>query len=233
MGRLKGFIWQRVLQFILLVIQTFITVKVHPKFILSLLVFTLQVLQGGGLESPTKPKGRPKKNSIPSSEQLSEQERSAAEPHSEGSSSHLESTQEEWPDHSPHILWLYMQKLWNAQCVSFRWGPIPKRTLERMWRCALTWTASCQLQRLSRKLNCACCHLPAAPQRCSSPQHALPHGELSAVEEGTLCSRSTLYILRIHSHSLVLHSFCVLCLIIKYIFTIAAFLFIVKKTGSG
>lgn len=36
------------------------------------------VLQGGGLESPTKPKGRPKKNSIPSSEQLSEQERDAA-----------------------------------------------------------------------------------------------------------------------------------------------------------
>ncbi|XP_069499683.1 homeobox protein BarH-like 1 [Ambystoma mexicanum] len=33
------------------------------------------VLQGGGLESPTKPKGRPKKNSIPTSEQLSEQER--------------------------------------------------------------------------------------------------------------------------------------------------------------
>ncbi|KAM9361742.1 homeobox protein BarH-like 1 [Symphorus nematophorus] len=56
------------------------------------------VLQGGGLESPTKPKGRPKKNSIPSSEQLSEQERSAADtadPLSEGSSSHLESTQEE------------------------------------------------------------------------------------------------------------------------------------------
>ncbi|KAE8297900.1 Homeobox protein BarH-like 1 BarH-class homeodomain transcription factor 4 [Larimichthys crocea] len=55
------------------------------------------VLQGGGLESPTKPKGRPKKNSIPSSEQLSEQERSAADPdpQSEGSSSHLESTQEE------------------------------------------------------------------------------------------------------------------------------------------
>ncbi|XP_013877136.1 homeobox protein BarH-like 1 [Austrofundulus limnaeus] len=36
------------------------------------------VLQGGGLESPTKPKGRPKKNSIPSSEQL-EQDRPAAE----------------------------------------------------------------------------------------------------------------------------------------------------------
>ncbi|XP_070707080.1 homeobox protein BarH-like 1 [Pempheris klunzingeri] len=55
------------------------------------------VLQGGGLESPTKPKGRPKKNSIPSSEQLSEQERSTADadPQSEGSSSHLESTQEE------------------------------------------------------------------------------------------------------------------------------------------
>lgn len=63
--------------------------------LIFLLVFTLQVLQGGGLESPTKPKGRPKKNSIPSSEQLSEQERSAADPHSEGSSSHLESTQEE------------------------------------------------------------------------------------------------------------------------------------------
>ena len=35
------------------------------------------------------------------------------------------------------------------------------------------------------------------------------------------CSRSTLFILRIHTHSSVLHSFCVtvLCLIIKYIFT--------------
>ncbi|XP_059185811.1 homeobox protein BarH-like 1 [Centropristis striata] len=55
------------------------------------------VLQGGGLESPTKPKGRPKKNSIPSSEQLSEQERSAADTdrQSEGSSSHSENTQEE------------------------------------------------------------------------------------------------------------------------------------------
>ncbi|XP_031156084.1 homeobox protein BarH-like 1 isoform X1 [Sander lucioperca] len=54
------------------------------------------VLQGGGLESPTKPKGRPKKNSIPSSEQLSEQERSAADTdrQSEGSSSH-ENAQEE------------------------------------------------------------------------------------------------------------------------------------------
>jgi len=38
-------------------------------------VVAFKVLQGGGLESPTKPKGRPKKNSIPSSEQLSEQER--------------------------------------------------------------------------------------------------------------------------------------------------------------
>ncbi|KAF7204986.1 homeobox protein BarH-like 1 [Nothobranchius furzeri] len=44
------------------------------------------VLQGGGLESPTKPKGRPKKNSIPSSEQLSEQDRAAdADRQSEGS----------------------------------------------------------------------------------------------------------------------------------------------------
>uniref|UniRef100_G3PB79 BARX homeobox 1 n=1 Tax=Gasterosteus aculeatus TaxID=69293 RepID=G3PB79_GASAC len=50
------------------------------------------VLQGGGLESPTKPKGRPKKNSIPSSEQLSEQQ-------SEGSSCHSENTQEESPLH--------------------------------------------------------------------------------------------------------------------------------------
>ncbi|XP_018593075.1 homeobox protein BarH-like 1 [Scleropages formosus] len=32
------------------------------------------VLQGGGLESPTKPKGRPKKNSIPSGDRLSERE---------------------------------------------------------------------------------------------------------------------------------------------------------------
>ncbi|XP_053172315.1 homeobox protein BarH-like 1 [Scomber japonicus] len=55
------------------------------------------VLQGGGLESPTKPKGRPKKNSIPSSEQLSEQERSTsdAERQSEGSSSNSENAQEE------------------------------------------------------------------------------------------------------------------------------------------
>uniref|UniRef100_A0A8D0G6C2 Homeobox domain-containing protein n=2 Tax=Sphenodon punctatus TaxID=8508 RepID=A0A8D0G6C2_SPHPU len=43
------------------------------------------VLQGGGLESPTKPKGRPKKNSIPSSEQLTEQER-AKETEKEGES---------------------------------------------------------------------------------------------------------------------------------------------------
>ncbi|XP_059924528.1 homeobox protein BarH-like 1 [Gadus macrocephalus] len=49
------------------------------------------VLQGGGLESPTKPKGRPKKNSIPSSEQLSEQERSRElDRQSEASSSHLD-----------------------------------------------------------------------------------------------------------------------------------------------
>ncbi|RVE72498.1 hypothetical protein OJAV_G00042340 [Oryzias javanicus] len=54
------------------------------------------VLQGGGLESPTKPKGRPKKNSIPSSEQLSEQDRSAADTdrQSEASSSQ-ENTQED------------------------------------------------------------------------------------------------------------------------------------------
>ncbi|CAL8336441.1 unnamed protein product [Lota lota] len=54
------------------------------------------VLQGGGLESPTKPKGRPKKNSIPSSEQLSEQERSRElDRQSDASSSHLDIDQED------------------------------------------------------------------------------------------------------------------------------------------
>ncbi|KAG2471317.1 homeobox protein BarH-like 1 [Erpetoichthys calabaricus] len=55
------------------------------------------VLQGGGLESPTKPKGRPKKNSIPSCDQLSEQERSKeTERQLEGSSSsHSDVHQEE------------------------------------------------------------------------------------------------------------------------------------------
>ncbi|XP_061687393.1 homeobox protein BarH-like 1 [Syngnathoides biaculeatus] len=53
------------------------------------------VLQGGGLESPTKPKGRPKKNSIPSSEQLSDPRfTSATEYQSEGSSGHSENIQE-------------------------------------------------------------------------------------------------------------------------------------------
>ncbi|XP_077430222.1 homeobox protein BarH-like 1 [Vanacampus margaritifer] len=54
------------------------------------------VLQGGGLESPTKPKGRPKKNSIPSSEQLSEQKifSSSTEHKSGGSNSHSENTLE-------------------------------------------------------------------------------------------------------------------------------------------
>lgn len=55
-----------------------------------------QVLQGGGLESPTKPKGRPKKNSIPSSEQLSEQERARdAEKPPESVGSPAEVSQEE------------------------------------------------------------------------------------------------------------------------------------------
>uniref|UniRef100_A0A8B9QA51 BARX homeobox 1 n=1 Tax=Apteryx owenii TaxID=8824 RepID=A0A8B9QA51_APTOW len=54
------------------------------------------VLQGGGLESPTKPKGRPKKNSIPSSEQLSEQERARdAEKPPESLGSPCEVSQEE------------------------------------------------------------------------------------------------------------------------------------------
>ncbi|KAM4721010.1 homeobox protein BarH-like 1 [Rhinophrynus dorsalis] len=54
------------------------------------------VLQGGGLESPTKPKGRPKKNSIPSSEQLTEQERAKdAEKQTESSHSPTEVNQEE------------------------------------------------------------------------------------------------------------------------------------------
>ncbi|XP_007901544.1 homeobox protein BarH-like 1 [Callorhinchus milii] len=54
------------------------------------------VLQGGGLESPTKPKGRPKKNSIPSSEQLSEQEKAKeAEKQGRTSPSPSEVNQEE------------------------------------------------------------------------------------------------------------------------------------------
>ncbi|MEE6501647.1 hypothetical protein FKM82_004285 [Ascaphus truei] len=54
------------------------------------------VLQGGGLESPTKPKGRPKKNSIPSSEQLTEQERAKdAEKQTESVPSPSEVNQEE------------------------------------------------------------------------------------------------------------------------------------------
>lgn len=163
-------------------------------------MFTLQVLQGGGLESPTKPKGRPKKNSIPSSEQLSEQERSAADPHSEGSSSHLESTQEEWPDRSPHILWLYMQKLRDVQCVSFGWGQIPKRATERMWWCTLKpdcLVQSAKTRRPCWNLNCASRHPPAAPCCCGSPQHALPSWWTCCCWGGNsnLCSRSTLYIL--------------------------------------
>lgn len=46
-----------------------------PRSPLTSVGVPAQVLQGGGLESPTKPKGRPKKNSIPTSEQLTEQER--------------------------------------------------------------------------------------------------------------------------------------------------------------
>ncbi|OXB83059.1 UNVERIFIED_CONTAM: hypothetical protein H355_001402 [Colinus virginianus] len=62
----------------------------------SLGLSQLQVLQGGGLESPTKPKGRPKKNSIPSSEQLSEQERARdAEKPPESLGSPAEVSQEE------------------------------------------------------------------------------------------------------------------------------------------
>lgn len=54
------------------------------------------VLQGGGLESPTKPKGRPKKNSIPTSEQLTEQERAKeADKQAESLSSPSQVSQEE------------------------------------------------------------------------------------------------------------------------------------------
>ncbi|XP_055504146.1 homeobox protein BarH-like 1 isoform X2 [Leucoraja erinacea] len=54
------------------------------------------VLQGGGLESPTKPKGRPKKNSIPTSEQLSEQEKiKEGEKQTDNSPSPSEVNQEE------------------------------------------------------------------------------------------------------------------------------------------
>uniref|UniRef100_A0A671TEQ1 BARX homeobox 1 n=1 Tax=Sinocyclocheilus anshuiensis TaxID=1608454 RepID=A0A671TEQ1_9TELE len=51
---------------------------------------------GGGLESPTKPKGRPKKNSIPTSEQLSEQERTQeADRLSDGGASSLSDANQE------------------------------------------------------------------------------------------------------------------------------------------
>ncbi|KAM6469345.1 homeobox protein BarH-like 1 isoform 1-T1 [Liasis olivaceus] len=55
------------------------------------------VLQGGGLESPTKPKGRPKKNSIPTSEQLTEQERAreAEKQHAENLDSPCQVIQEQ------------------------------------------------------------------------------------------------------------------------------------------
>lgn len=58
-----------------------------PRYPLTSAGVPAQVLQGGGLESPTKPKGRPKKNSIPTSEQLTEQERAKeAEKPAEGPS---------------------------------------------------------------------------------------------------------------------------------------------------
>ncbi|KAJ0023936.1 hypothetical protein NQD34_003835 [Periophthalmus magnuspinnatus] len=53
------------------------------------------VLQGGGLESPTKPKGRPKKNSIPSSEQLCERATDTEPQTDSAAGSHLESSQED------------------------------------------------------------------------------------------------------------------------------------------
>lgn len=63
---------------------------------LMCIVVALKVLQGGGLESPTKPKGRPKKNSIPSSEQLSEQERTReADRLSDGGASSLSDANQE------------------------------------------------------------------------------------------------------------------------------------------
>lgn len=66
------------------------------KFKLMSIVVALKVLQGGGLESPTKPKGRPKKNSIPSSEQLSEQERTReADRLSDGGASSLSDANQE------------------------------------------------------------------------------------------------------------------------------------------
>ncbi len=63
---------------------------------LMCIIAASKVLQGGGLESPTKPKGRPKKNSIPSSEQLSEQERTREADHlSDGGASSLSDANQE------------------------------------------------------------------------------------------------------------------------------------------
>lgn len=60
------------------------------------IISSWKVLQGGGLESPTKPKGRPKKNSIPTSEQLSEQEKiKEGEKQTDNSPSPSEVNQEE------------------------------------------------------------------------------------------------------------------------------------------
>lgn len=159
-------------------------------------LFNLQVLQGGGLESPTKPKGRPKKNSIPSSEQLSEQERSAADTdqQSEGSSSHLENTQEEWWGPSLHMLGFHAHKL----CDAFSAGTRPP-----VWhRGDVCW---CSVQK-PRTVWCSilrrpCVFVVALP--------LVPSWWTCRSKGGNsnFCSRSNLYILRIRSHSSVLCSF--------------------------
>lgn len=85
-----------------------------------------------------------------------------------------------------------------------------QRQTKDFLRAALSW-------------NCARQHLPTAIVVSVLALPCIPSWWTCCCWGGNsnLCSRSTLYILRIHSHSSVLHSFCVtvLCLIIKYIFT--------------
>lgn len=77
-------------------VSVLVLIYLHVLYPANVHMFFIKVLQGGGLESPTKPKGRPKKNSIPTSEQLSEQERAKeAEKQTEDLHSPCEINQEE------------------------------------------------------------------------------------------------------------------------------------------
>lgn len=138
--------------------------------------FLPQVLQGGGLESPTKPKGRPKKNSIPSSEQLSEQERSTAEAdRPDGSSSHLENAQEEWPAS-------LSMNLWDAQSAWKKGDFLLDRTAT--W-CKKRKEKKKKKKKPYRNLTCTRRHPPAARRFCGIPSWCCCWGG-----DSNICSRS-------------------------------------------